>query len=1593
MTQSLNSNPGLNLQLIFDEFPGCVLVLAPDSPRFTILAATDAYLRTTKTLHSELMGRALFETFPDNPENPAATERQNSRASLERVLELRVPDTMTVRHRNLRRPGTEGGGFEEQYWSQKNTPVIDSNGEITYLIHQVEDVTELVLIKRAMADQSLSVDALRTRIGEMEDNADRRARETQEENHQLHVANELISAQAEALLQADKILKQQAKELSLSNGYLKTILDNLPLMAWLKNTEGQYLMVNWKFAEAAGKPVSEIIGRTDLDFFPRELAEAYQAKDREVQRSRTPVRVEESILTKEGLIWSDTYKSAVIDGQDEVIGSTGVAWDITERKSLESRLRVSEEQYRTMVETISDCIWESDTRGRFTYLSPKFETITGYPSTDFIGRSALEIMTEDVAQQATMELASIASSKQSFDALIFPIIHRDGHTVVTEISGIPLRSPTGEFCGLRGITRDITERKQTQEALRQSELFSRATMDSLTANICLLDGDGTILLVNRKWQEFAVANSMNTAYASIGANYLAVCAAAQGDGRESARIFAQGVTDVLAGERTVYDQEYSCNSPTEQRWFHGQVIRFPGDGPVRVVVTHENVTEKRVLAEALASSEEQFRLLFERHSAVMLLIDPFSGNIVNANSSAAKFYGYSLDELQQMTIEQINGLPPETVTSQREQAQYQSKNCFIFPHRLADGSVRTVEVHSSPILAKDKPLLFSIIHDVSKRVQIEDQLRISEERYRAVVEDQTEIITRYQPDGTYSFVNEAFCRFFGKSREEVLGRGWQPEVLPEDIPLVIAELSRLSPLNPIVTIENRVYNSVGAVHWIRFVNRAIFDTHGRLIETQSVGHDITSYKAAEAQLLLLHRELQVILHSAPVGISLIVETRQVWVNRKIEEMFQYPREMLEGQTTRMLYPSQESYEQFTEEAYLILARGDEFKSDREMICRDGSSIWVRFYAKAVDPIDLQRGTILVLEDITARKSMEQDLIVARNTAEAANQAKSEFLANMSHEIRTPMNAIIGLGHLVLQTNLTEKQRDYLGKITMSAEGLLRLLNDLLDFSKIEAGKLELEAVPFSLRPLLEHLLSLVGVGASSKGLPLRLTLASETPENLVGDSLRLEQILLNLLGNAIKFTSLGEIELSVRTLGEVTEGIVLEFSVRDSGIGMTPDQTGRIFEAFTQADGSTTRRYGGTGLGLNICRRLVALMGGDLRVESEHSKGSCFTFTVNLLRGVAPATNEELAVGPAITSTTLKGCRLLVVEDQPINQLVLRELLEQIGADVTIAADGREALTVVARKEGRFDAIFMDLQMPELDGCEATTQLRKQWPSEALPIIAITAHAGKEERERCQQAGMNDYLTKPVNPERLYTCILKWVKNDDRREKPSPDISETELAVPLPDTLPGLDVYAGVTLLGGNTVLYRKLVIEFGQTQETRIVELRADLGAGGLKQVGRKAHGLKGIAGNIGATTVHALAGELERACNRNCTADAELLLPMLAERMAELSVAAAMLAGGEPQKQVIAICDLNSDAALAVIQELIPMVQQHDLEAQEHSELLSELLAGTELAQQAVALVDSFAHVDFRTAERLLEELTASINSRTPLTIGCSPSSRVAY
>jgi signal transduction histidine kinase/FixJ family two-component response regulator len=485
----------------------------------------------------------------------------------------------------------------------------------------------------------------------------------------------------------------------------------------------------------------------------------------------------------------------------------------------------------------------------------------------------------------------------------------------------------------------------------------------------------------------------------------------------------------------------------------------------------------------------------------------------------------------------------------------------------------------------------------------------------------------------------------------------------------------------------------------------------------------------------------------------------------------------------------------------------------------------------------------VSREINQRMLAEKHLLKAKEEAEAGSQAKGDFLANMSHEIRTPLNAVIGMTELTLGTELTDEQQEYLETVRASSESLLRLLNDILDFSKIEAGQLEMTKIVFDLQTSLDQVADTLAVKAQKAGLELTCSIKPDVPTALVGDPMRLCQVIVNLTANAIKFTQEGQVTISVETKREEDFSVFLHFTVSDTGIGIPPDQIETIFESFKQADDSTTRQYGGTGLGLAISKQLVNMMGGRIWVESELGKGSTFHFTVRFRLSQGEAT-EVLHTKDLSIQKVPRQLSILLAEDNPVNQKVAAAMLKKRGHRVVIASNGKEALGALDRES--VDLILMDVQMPEMDGFGATKLLREREKANGghIPIVAMTAHALTGDRERCLAAGMDSYISKPIREADLFSVIQDLANGSDDKKKDVPAPSET--VMPVAEDV--FDLSKVLSSLDGDKALFEEIATLFLSVAADNIAKLREGVAKGDPGAVEEAAHTLKGSAGQFGA-------------------------------------------------------------------------------------------------------------------------------------------------
>jgi PAS domain S-box-containing protein len=665
--------------------------------------------------------------------------------------------------------------------------------------------------------------------------------------------------------------------------------------------------------------------------------------------------------------------------------------------------------------------------------------------------------------------------------------------------------------------------------------------------------------------------------------------------------------------------------------------------------------------------------------------------------------------------------------------------------------------------------------------------------------------------------------------------------------------------------------------------------------------------------------------------------------------------------------------------------GKVWKGEYKNKKKNGEIFWE---SASISPILNENSKIIhfvaIKEDITKRKNLEDDYRKAKEEADKANQAKSEFLANMSHEIRTPMNAIMGMIRLARRTELSDKQRDYLDKIMASSHILQGIIDDILDFSKIEAGKLEMESIDFDLSEVMGNVVNITRIYAEEKDLDLEIDMANNVPILLKGDPLRLSQVLLNLTNNAVKFTESGEIGIKVELSKKTKKSTTLIFSVKDTGIGITDEQVSRLFKPFSQLDSSTTRSYGGSGLGLSISKVLVKRMGGEIQVESKPLQGSTFSFTSEFaLQVIKRRKFRKTRLKVPTELETIRGAHVLLVEDNDINRQVAREILENEGILVTTACTGQEAIQYIkqAYLKGNFDAVLMDLQMPVMDGYETTREIRKLSGFEVLPIIAMTAHAIKGVEKKCLKAGMNDYVTKPIDPEKLYYVLARWIKlaqvKTISRKK---TIAETDM----PEKsrfkeIAGINLEAGLKHVAGNKEFYIKILQRFSINYSSFIDDFNQLVDLGKRKEAIRLVHSLKGVVGIIGAEKLHFNVDELEDSLEKGNEKKGEIYLEKvnsdLKQLLKEIDKAGILKVQvkntGTPEQKVV-LKELRSQ--LNILKDLL---ESYQADAVNFYANISHFLIASGFLSESKVLKQSIELYDFEKALQIVEEIESKLKN----------------
>jgi two-component system, sensor histidine kinase and response regulator len=1185
---------------------------------------------------------------------------------------------------------------------------------------------------------------------------------------------------------------------------------------------------------------------------------------------------------------------------------------------------------------------------------------------------------------------------------------------------------------------------------------------------------------------------------------------------------------------------------------HRRIAIKPARSRPPVTAAIRDISVRKAAEKHLAQMEGRYRGLLEAAPDAMVVVNQ-GGEIILLNVQAEKQFGYRRDELLGQKVKNIipegfaERLIADDLRSAADALAQQIGTGIELTGRRKDGSEFPIEIMLSPLESADGILVTAAIRDISVRKAAEKNLAQMEGRYRGLLEAAPDAMVVVNQGGEIVLLNVQAEKQFGYRRDELLGQkvkniipeGFAERLIADDLrPAADALAQQIG-----TGIELTGRRKDGSEFPIEIMLSPLESAEGILV-TAAI-RDISVRKAAEQHLAQMEGRYRGLLEAAPDAMVVVNQVGEiVLLNVQAEQRFGYRRDELLGQQVKNIIP-----EGFAERLIADGLRSAEDAQAQQI--GTGIELTGRRKDGSEFPIEIMLSPLESAEGILVTAAIRD--ITTRKLADAASQSKSDFLANMSHEIRTPMNAVIGLSHLALKTASDPKQRDYLAKIESSATALLGIINDVLDFSKIEAGKLELEHVPFNLDAVLEYLATVATIRAAEKQLRLQVNVAPDVPTALIGDPLRLGQVLLNLVNNAIKFTEKGEVTVSISAVERAAEQVTLRIAVRDTGIGITDEQRARLFQSFTQADSSTTRRFGGTGLGLAISKTLTELMGGMIVVESRFGEGSTFAFTVAVgLQAHAPkavpATREKLGdlrvlvvdddpvsreilsemlagwsmpvelvasgdealaavhaaevagapfdlvlmdwqmpamdgieaarlivrdailpevpvifmvtahgraeimaraesagiyaflVKPVDSSMLLEtiasvfgrrigqhrggdatkaataagralaGSHVLLAEDNEINQQIAVELLADVGVSVEIAENGAIALAKVLEHPERFDAVLMDVQMPVMDGIAATEKIREYIAADRLPIIAMTAHAMERERRRCLDAGMNDHVTKPVDPALLIGALARWIRPrapapTKRDAAPAPVDAPTnapdharadtpiDASADAPSDAPAearaavLDLETALRRVNGNRPLLRRLLASFRDKFTCAGDQLRRLLADGESRQAELLSHTLAGVAGQLGAMALSQLGRAVERALHNGQAEavtgsldrlDATLAATMAAARgfidpPAAPSATPAATAGAK--RPTTADDRLEPGNLATSLAELRQLVAGNNLKARRVFAALRIGLAGGEAEAHATKLGDQLDRLDFRAASETLVALEATV------------------
>ncbi len=1055
---------------------------------------------------------------------------------------------------------------------------------------------------------------------------------------------------------------------------------------------------------------------------------------------------------KDGSTYTEEMTIAPVMGDDGAVANfVAIQQDITERRRAEAALRESEERYRSLIMNIPDLVWTMDASGHFTFVSPNIEAMSGYTQEE-VYRAGLPLFLErlhpdDVAKVIEAIQALFVTGERS--EVECRLRRKDGEWVWVHNRGLA----TYEKDGVRyafGLLSDISKRKRAEELLRETEERFRTAFEDAPFGMCLTTLDFRYLQVNAALCQMLEYSEQEL----LAGGWRELTLPEDLERSRQATVDLQSA----AVPSVELEKRYVCKGG-DIIWVRMKISAVRnGDGKPAYYVTHvEDITERKRAEEKLRERTAYLDALIE-NAPLGIVGHDTEGRLQLCNPAFERLFQYRRDEIIGANVDAL--LAPGELISEGV-AITRGAVAGEAMHRTArrrrkDGTLVDVEIHAVPLWLGGKVVgVFGLYQDITERKRAEEELAQERNLFQTLMDCIPDTIYFQDSECRFMRINKAQARMLGVADpKDAIGKT-DFNFFPADFARGCYESERklLETGEPIIDAAQRLVRPDGRVQWLSTTEVPIRDAQGKITGYVGVSRDITDRTRAEKDLEERTAYLNALVENSPVAIVVTgSENRVQLCNPAFEQLFQVRREEIVGsEIDNLIAPS--PFAQEANEFSRRTAAGEVLHGTGRRRRKDGTLVDVELYGVPLKVDGRVVGTYGLYQDITLRNKVEQQLRSAKEAAEAASRAKSEFLANMSHEIRTPMNGVIGMTELALTTELNGEQREYLTLARTSAHALMRVINDILDFSKIEAKKLDLEHTAFDLRETVQQTLKPLSPQAEAKGLELLSSFEPGVPECIFGDPIRLQQILMNLVSNAIKFTERGEVDVTIRRESGSANEAMLHFSVRDTGIGISKDKQRTIFEAFVQADTSATRKFGGTGLGLTISSQLVNMIGGQLWLESEPGKGSTFHFTVPL--EVASGGSETVRQPSPVR---LEGLPVLAVDDNDTNRRILHAMLTRWGMAPALSESAPQALEFLqeaAQSGDSYPLIIVDECMPGMDGFTLIERIKQELKLTTATIMMLTSGPKPEDAARCRALGVAAYLTKPISEPELHAAVLR----------------------------------------------------------------------------------------------------------------------------------------------------------------------------------------------------------------------------------------------